>query len=76
MEVILCSTAKKISGAGILHVCGGDPTTLPTNFNVITYSPRVWRWSYTEHNEKALEDGILHVCGGDPVIPENNNGFD
>ena len=57
-------------------MCGGDPKTTPIKRPDKEYSPRVWRWSYTEHNEKALEDGILHVCGGDPVIPENNNGFD
>ena len=46
VEVILCVCHALSSALGILHVCGGDPLVIRSQWSVWMYSPRVWRWSY------------------------------
>ena len=46
VEVILIQVMKNQVGAGILHVCGGDPGRLGVRLSSWKYSPRMWRWSF------------------------------
>ena len=54
VEVILLTTPSLTLKSGILHVCGGDPVKHFAIHITKTYSPRVWRWSFT------VEIFILH----------------
>ena len=47
VEVILCMTNKLQSAWGILHVCGGDPMICLESRLFMMYSPRMWRWSFS-----------------------------
>ena len=42
IPIILMINRNQIS---ILHVCGGDPASIPANSTKAKYSPRMWRWS-------------------------------
>ena len=46
VEVILIKYAILRGWCSILHVCGGDPRITCSLCISITYSPRMWRWSY------------------------------
>ena len=43
VEVILNDTHVVNDDNGILHVCGGDPESLPVGRIASEYSPRMWR---------------------------------
>ena len=45
VEVILGDQSRKLTGIGILHVCGGDPEACSEVRLLASYSPRMWRWS-------------------------------
>ena len=45
MEVILDCLCRRWQRWGILHVCGGDPSTWCGSLVFRMYSPRMWRWS-------------------------------
>ena len=47
VEVILVETVFMKSTNCFLHVCGGDPNLKECLFDDLTFSPRMWRWSYT-----------------------------
>ena len=46
VEVILTPFFKSCAFCCFLHVCGGDPEWRESNYKVILFSPRMWRWSY------------------------------
>ena len=45
VEVILFQKRLAVASYCILHVCGGDPNPSHTSVLVVSYSPRMWRWS-------------------------------
>ena len=45
VEVILGDQSRKLTGIGILHVCGGDPEACSEVRLLASYSPRMLRWS-------------------------------
>ena len=69
VEVILLFSSLICEPLGILHVCGGDPTSRKLFKIKWWYSPRMWRWSWLTSNPGHHQDSILHVCGGDPLLP-------
>ena len=48
VEVILASNITALSLSSFLHVCGGDPRWFCNTGKSITFSPRMWRWSYLQ----------------------------
>ena len=45
VEVILIMFLALPDNWSILHVCGGDPMGNQFLINILSYSPRMWRWS-------------------------------
>ena len=66
VEVIPLCGQSSITPLGILHVCGGDPSSNTLVDLTNWYSPRMWRWSLLAQLLGSLSNCILHVCGGDP----------
>ena len=46
VEVILIAAVVRLEDKCVLHVCGGDPTTLWILTALKACSPRMWRWSW------------------------------
>ena len=53
VEVILEWSTRSSQTWSFLHVCGGDPQCKAKTTKLDSFSPRMWRWSYT--NLKLLE---------------------
>lgn len=47
---ILRASTVVQEGAGILHVCGGDPWITYLQFVLILYSPRMWRLFFEDES--------------------------
>ena len=47
VEVILVQCLCRTCKSCFLHVCGGDPSGCITFCSFSTFSPRMWRWSYS-----------------------------
>ena len=45
VEVILAAKSRRLTSAGFLHVCGGDPAGGVGYGRTAEFSPRMWRWS-------------------------------
>ena len=45
MEVILNINSKCVFHKNFLHVCGGDPNLRMFDSSIVSFSPRMWRWS-------------------------------
>ena len=67
MEVILSLIRVGSMIVSFLHVCGGDPVLKPRFEFEKRFSPRMWRWSYSQADLERATTGFLHVCGGDPT---------
>ena len=54
VEVILCIFLSGFLINCILHVCGGDPRTGDLFISSLLYSPRMWRWSSSNADNRFL----------------------
>ena len=50
VEVIPCKGIGWRIEESFLHVCGGDPYVCLLKISAITFSPRMWRWSWVKIN--------------------------
>ena len=69
VEVILISLYLPSKSLCFLHVCGGDPKTIPDLSFDSKFSPRMWRWSQCHShrlNELAVFSTYVEVI---PIAP-------